>query len=176
MIVIEGMDGSGKTTLAKRLAKDLKIPYFHHGAPAVTLTEFRRKCMRSTVLFQRPIVQDRTPLISECIYGEFKPGEPFMLWGDSQHWIKTAMIVLIYCRPAKHIHRPDEYESAEYIEWLKTNWSGIQARYDTYMAQMHAIRYDWTNKGFEAIAYNGIVELCNKKLDQLVFNEIPNNS
>lgn len=168
MIVIEGLDGSGKSTLAKRLAKDLEIPYFHHGAPTESFAEFWEKCNNSAILFQRPIVQDRTPIISEYIYGKFRNREQFIDLQKSQDWIRESLIVLIYCRPERYIESTvKSYDTKSYMEWLRRNLIKIQAEYDCYMAQMHAIRYDWTRIGFEQIVYNGILDLCKKRLIHL---------
>lgn len=176
MIVIEGLDGAGKSFLAKRLSKDLGIPLFHHGKPAENIVEFRRKCMRSAILFHHPIIQDRTPFISEAIYGHYRDYDPFIMRETAEFTIRVNPIILLYCRPEKYSHQTKSYDSQEYLDWLKTNWVELQSDYDCLMVRLHAIKYDWSNKKLEPIAYDGIIELCRKKLNQLIFNQIPNNS
>lgn len=177
MIVIEGMDGSGKTTLAKQLAKELGVQYFHHGEPPKDFADFRRKCVRSAILFQRPIIQDRSPFISESIYGMFRNREPYITVEKSQEQLKSALgVIIIYCRPERHIHQPKNYDSADYLNWLKINWKRIQSYYDSYMAQMHALRYDWTREVLQPIVFEGLLELCKVALNELIPDKNTNNS
>lgn len=168
MIIIEGMDGSGKTTLAKRLAKDLKIPINHFGAPPQSRVEFVQRCLTSVRLFHHPIIQDRTPFISELMYARISNREPYMKRENAVIAIGASLAVLIYCRPKKPYfkkssHGLKEYDTSEYAYNLGWYWLEIQADYDTLMASMHAIRYDWTHKN-ESLVYQRILELSKNRL------------
>lgn len=165
MLIIEGIDGSGKTTLAKQLAKDLNIKRYHFGPPPENFKEFQTRCMKSAMLFHRLIIQDRTPFISELMYGTLRESGPFINIEKSRFIIQVNTPILIYCRPERHhMHKMKDYDSQEYFNLLCENWWKIRALYDTYMIQMHAIRYDYTNTKNALITYKRILDLYKKRL------------
>jgi len=113
MIIIEGMDGSGKTILAQQLSLrlgDVPIKRFvTSGGPTnydllvkrtrAALTELRNQVMKS----QRPVViYDRFSLISEPVYGTILRGRNH--FGDE--WVSLIDLLLaldpivVYCRPS----------------------------------------------------------------------------
>lgn len=99
IIVVEGVDGSGKTTLASRLAKELKAIYLKSEVRPQTLeaaTFFH--CMALTTSLRYPVVCDRYPTISELIYGSLR-GKPQF----SREWaLKTySDLNVIYCCPKR---------------------------------------------------------------------------
>jgi len=112
MIIIEGMDGSGKTSLAQKLSFRLgNVPikrFVKSGGPIyydllvertrATLTELRNQVTRN----QRPVViYDRFPLISEAVYGTILRGRNS--FGDEWTTLIDLLLaldpVVIYCRP-----------------------------------------------------------------------------
>lgn len=76
MIVLEGINGVGKTTLAKKLVKDLckytHFPFEYRKIPrSMTKTHLYLNAAYSRELMRRKhIIQDRTPVVSEAIYGQ----------------------------------------------------------------------------------------------------------
>jgi hypothetical protein len=171
MVIVEGIDGSGKSTLAKRLAKDLGIGRFHFVGPPHDIREFRSRCCLSAINFYRPIVQDRTPFISEPIYGVLDNREIYMTKDESYCSLAIPMLrpILIYCRPETNfLHRPEKHENPEYLKLINDNWNRLLDSYDTFMCSLHAIRYDWAEK-IESINYRGILKLCNTKIKQAGF-------
>ena len=113
MIIIEGMDGSGKTFLAQQLSLRLgnapikRLIVTSHGPDdydllvkrtKVVLTELHDQVTQN----QRPVViYDRFPLISEPIYGTILRGRN--CFGDE--WLPLINLLLsldpivVYCRP-----------------------------------------------------------------------------
>ena len=74
IIVLEGPDGAGKSTLGRTLSAFLGVPLLHTGGPPETAEAFRDK-MRSLESFievYKSLIIDRLPPISEHVYGEEK--------------------------------------------------------------------------------------------------------
>jgi hypothetical protein len=169
MIVIEGIDGSGKTTLSKRLAKDLNIHRFHFKGRPVDEREFKTRCMQSSINFQRPIIQDRTPFVSELMYGLLDGRDPYLSIETARFALSMGIPVMIYCRPgSRFIHAPSENECQDYLNNLRDNWDLILKNYDAFMVQSYALRYDWTAKN-EKINYNSILDVCKRRFKQAGF-------
>lgn len=164
MIVIEGIDGSGKTRLTQRLARDLGINRCHFDGPPENYKEFRARCNQSSIWFHRPVIQDRCPFISELMYAQVEDRDPYLSIQESKNALFIGLPLLVYCRPNNiFLHKPEVHEDQLYLNSIRDNWETILGLYDVYMVQMHAIRYDWTSKA-EKINYDSIVELAKKRL------------
>ena len=75
-IVLEGIDGSGKTTLGRHLALLMEREYFHTGGPTPTFEDFINRCMEIAGLTMRTeggAVFDRCPDISARAYQSVGP-------------------------------------------------------------------------------------------------------
>lgn len=103
MIVIEGPDGSGKTTLIRELAKRLELPIAGKVVNSdteaeVNLREWVDKNLAAG--FQRTLF-DRHRLVSEPIYGmalHWRRNTHMDFWGD-QGWLYSAMHEFRRIRP-----------------------------------------------------------------------------
>jgi hypothetical protein len=107
VIIIEGPDGSGKTSLIQKLSSKLgyEIAPKAVGSDAQELTDLRRWVDRSLDGGWQPVLYDRHALISEGIYGPAWNGqvrEPF----QDNYWLCLAMArftllrpTIIYCLP-----------------------------------------------------------------------------
>ena len=112
MIIIEGMDGSGKTVLAQHLSSRLENApikrFVTSDGPTnydllvaktkAALTDLHNQIMKG----QRPVViYDRFPLISEAIYGTIFRGRNH--FGDEWFSLINRLFALdpivVYCRP-----------------------------------------------------------------------------
>ena len=126
VIIIEGMDGSGKTILAQQLSCRMgNVPIKRlvtSGGPTnydllvwrtkATLTRLHNQITQN----QRPVViYDRFPLISEAIYGSILRGRNH--FGDE--WIELIDLMLaidpivVYCRPSIEIIMQNLRETAD---------------------------------------------------------------
>lgn len=108
MIIVEGPDGGGKTTLLKRLAKDLDLKIAprvvnRKAEPMVDLVQWVHLNLRQG--FQ-PMLFDRHRLISEPIYGPALRNS-IQTGFDDPIWLNEALFrlyfrvkpVVIYCLP-----------------------------------------------------------------------------
>jgi hypothetical protein len=147
MIIIEGLDESGKTTLAKYLAKELGIRTHHFGGPPKTYREFYSRCVQSTLMFGRRIIQDRCPFISELVYGHLRDSDPFIKQDVviKQLFDPFFAPLIIYCRPTGHEwHEPKNHDDDPQFRRVAENWSTLQMLYDNVMAKLKVYHYNWT--------------------------------
>lgn len=100
IIVIEGPDNAGKTTLAMALAKKLKGLYLKtEKVPAQDEDLLRYRSILSVAKeYSKFIISDRIAAISEPIYGTICRGG-HSLTSENANALLEAVDVIIYCRP-----------------------------------------------------------------------------
>lgn len=102
MIIIEGCDNTGKTTLGHRLVDDIHGVYVTNKQPRKR--ELMIPYMKEMFLLsaKMPLILDRWPAISEPIYGPILRGES-ALEEDAvvvaNHILTWTNPLVIYCRP-----------------------------------------------------------------------------
>lgn len=159
MIILEGPDGAGKSTLAQQLSADLNVPLHHSGGPPRDRQEIiaRQARMNKDLLAGVVKVYDRAPCISDPIYGPIIRGEtPF---DDYTHlaleFRMRLKVPVIYCRPRlAFIHaalvdrlEPEKtYKPQKHIDGVRKNVDAIVASYDWNIGHFPHWRYDWTGQ------------------------------
>lgn len=173
MLIVEGPDGSGKSTLVKTLQIMFDIPtVVQWNKPPKTADELAANLKRSKNLVKTPVIQDRIPWITEPIYDTIKNGtKNISTW--FYYLTGTALFHshIVYCRPPnevieEHCGEPSSScDSLEYLKWVSDNYAGLVILYDAFMEQIRpAITYDWTKpndvKKLEAL--RGVVDRSKK--------------
>ena len=132
-IIIEGMDNTGKTTLAKELADRLGYTYVSGGGPEVGTFKGALSRMR---LAMPNKVQDRT-WISELVYGPIVRGKFGITDEEVMEFIRFHReynIVLIYARrPLERIL--ETLHEREQMDGVIKYASELVSRYDYYMLE-----------------------------------------
>lgn len=146
VIVIEGPDGSGKTTLAKKVAESLKASYVHGGGPTKDETDALERCVKELVLCASSnlYVLDRTTIICEQVYGQVFRGAPLLsrvLLSNFEERMLKDTAMLIYCRPngtILHTHARAERERAESAEHQEKPHKTVEQfrRVETYLPKI----------------------------------------
>lgn len=151
LIILEGADGSGKTSLANRIRKDIDEyvlflrsngPPYHVGQLADVmgwLDSIPRKI---------PVVQDRNPVISESVYGPILRNKCLhgLTLVQMARWLSKARI--IYCRPSYSALAAGMREEVQ-MDGVAINHKEIVKAYDELMGQLEesgvtVSRYDFT--------------------------------
>jgi GTPase SAR1 family protein len=111
MIVVEGPDGSGKTTLIKEIQSEFAVTIAPRvvSKEAEALLDLRVWVEQNNRKLDQGVVYDRHRLISETIYGPIlrdgtEPGFDDINWlAEQMHQFYAKRPVIIYCLPAKGV-------------------------------------------------------------------------
>lgn len=161
MLIIEGPDNAGKTTLANYLSQELGIPIHHFGAPPENFTQLLSRvifCMNNKDHF----IYDRIPLVSEHVYSILRNRNLIheLYNNGEQHYkdLRETNPILIYCRPpVKKMlegHKGKEHDTQEHLDFVRDNAQKLIDRYDQLMDDEHMPPYwvfDYTEQSRENI-------------------------
>lgn len=162
MIIVEGPDGAGKTTLVRHLVEYLDLPL----APRVVsqqthaLVDLRQWTEENLAKGFQPMIFDRHRLISGPIYDSILPGRPtpprdqliWLLHRFSE--LQDTQAFVIYCLPpleavvANVAGDPDNTVIAPYIERIYHAYVA-RAALDIAINPLHTWVWDYTTDGRE---------------------------
>jgi cytidylate kinase len=166
IIILEGPDGSGKTTLAKKIAKRFDGNRIHTGGKMYTSKEFHKRVDYLITLSKGSAVNviDRVPWISEMVYSKALSREPLAPEHKMLKLMKIIRQKVIYCRPStlsidSMIVDPNKtHKSREFYETIKSNYPKIVDGYDNLFSMtlpFRHIKYDHVNDHLSKV-YNFI--------------------
>jgi GTPase SAR1 family protein len=168
MIIVEGPDGSGKSTLAKRISYDLNLESYHLGGPPSTRVETLNRAIRSIQRLTEPCVQDRTTLISECVYGwALRDKGSYLEWSDVSQILRALNPVVVYCRVPTDRLRPVSkfYDTEQYETELANHFNAIVQRYDKCFTHLDCVKTDFNYTSPNAdFHYQSLLEICKMKI------------
>lgn len=138
-VVFEGPDGSGKTSFAEAFAKARGFSIMHMGGPPQTELELLDRVRQQINAARHPIVFDRTPLLSEMVYGKALRGKPAI----DQQWMRNLHLfdLLVYCRPSDstillHHHETKPHKPTKHVEEVRMELKNICFFYDQLIHQI----------------------------------------
>lgn len=165
-LVLEGVDNSGKTTLAQRIVGAMgdKVVYQHPGGRPDDL-KAELACMdHQHVLLTRHsnIVHDRVTSISQQVYN---PDEALnKVRQEALTRLRSiAGLVIVYCRPpTDRLMAVEEFtwregETEEHMQKIVRNQHKFIERYDALMQTVPCISYNYKEPSSEVI-YQKIVQ------------------
>ncbi len=156
MIILEGPDNSGKTTLANQISGVIGFPVVHAGGPCKTPAE---KAVRVFDCFNNcslEVIQDRNFIISDQVYNlvlnKVRDYNIFPL----EYKLRTVYKpFIIYCRPSDKIlfdftnHKVKDHETKEHVNNVILNQSKIVAYYDALMPAISYCTYNFEEDSLE---------------------------
>lgn len=103
IIILEGPDGVGKSTLAKRLTSEHLI--VHGGGPVKDMAGVEQRCQNmidhARVPNSRVYVYDRHTMISELVYGKVLRGESLVNIDQSIEFFWNVRPTIVFLFPGK---------------------------------------------------------------------------
>lgn len=164
MIILEGCDGTGKSTLAKALARDLKLPIAERVVTSENGPPSKSELIKWTykeLADPTPKIYDRFPIYSEPIYARILKREVKIGPGMVRHFHETEVPLLILCDPGfkaveKNVHNEPQ------MPGVVNNLWAIYAQY----RQLPFIDYiyDHTDDS-ETLGYGFLLELLKDYLE-----------
>lgn len=155
-IILEGPDGTGKTTLGEHLADTLDIPIFYGGGPPNGDDAIAAACELNVTQTTFPCVQDRVSFISELCYRPVM--SPQEVARSSVHvagYLARALEnnpLIVFCMSERGLERAtrEDYETDEFTMKLRQHMPAIVWRYHQVFSQIAQgyrclLNYDLTN-------------------------------
>lgn len=142
MIVIEGPDNSGKSTLAKYIAERRGLTIQESEGPPKSDQEINDRVIRYARM--TGVIFVRHPVISNGIYGKLRPeGDPIFP-GLRDEFYGEERNLFIYCDPLKRAfegHVVKDHDTQEHLQLLERNASVILMEYRKWAIQHAHLLY-----------------------------------
>ena len=139
IIILEGADNSGKSTLAKKLSQALKIDVVHPGGPPKNIIEVIARCEEQSAVFDLStdvnVIFDRVTCISDLIY-RGRPEYSRIFKCFHKQLMTAENVFIIYCRPSDNRlknfddHIQQDHEDEAVVQHAKDNVDRIISEYD----------------------------------------------
>lgn len=158
LIVVEGLDNTGKTTLVQRLAEDHKLLVMNNRKkPASTLEMMVYLDTVRMVSDRHPVMLDRLCTISEPIYGRLRPQGAVIsqaLLARHLELLAELKPLIIYCRPPTGVIL--NFGDRPQMEGVIENATQLLNQYDRSLEQLakdgfHVVHWDYTNYNYSWI-------------------------
>lgn len=155
MIILEGMDNSGKSSLAEKLSKAYDMPIIHPGGAPATVTAEDIFLRDQLLDVKKNVIYDRVTSISQQVYACDKHTQLDKLMIYARAMVQFEEVTLIYCRPSISTiynmagHAIKEYDTPEHVDFVHKNAKRLIERYDALMlclsevAKGRFITYNW---------------------------------
>lgn len=142
MIIIEGMDNTGKTTLIEQLQKEFKLPSARTGTyprKLEDITRWHNWCSACP----RTLIVDRHPAISDLVYGPIIRNHTCSTEGMAYH--ARNQNYLVFCDPTLPVIQKT-YDDRDQMEGTHENLPKLYNAYQDLMRELEPdFIYDFTN-------------------------------
>lgn len=153
-VIIEGPDGTGKSTLARRLAIELGSVVVSCGPGPRSDKELYAHLRNQFAILSAcsPVVMDRCTAVSHLVYSSIEKSlddhDHMTLLGNITD-MRVLGVQFVLCVTDKPSHVIKDYDTAEKIENIDRNYCSLVARYNELLGD--AIRFDFTSDTVEQL-------------------------
>lgn len=157
MIILEGFDNSGKSTLANKLG----LPVKHAGGPPKDFKQLVANLEEQLEHCGKPVILDRVTCISDQVYGNKMFDSHLQAY--LRQMLKCKNTVLVYCRPPIETilnfsdHQVKAHDTEEHLEDIKSNAIKYIDRYDQLMSTIDHVKFDYTKDGDNMAFITGLI-------------------
>lgn len=150
MIIITGMDNSGKTTLAKWLGEKLNFPVVHSAGPGLSRGEKQKWTLEQIAhdnVISSSIIYDRFMPLEEMVYGPILRGHSDFEFQDHyMDLLYNTGTLIIYARPSRETILGEN--GREQMEGVMVNGEKLLAAWDDLALRListgwHVLVYNW---------------------------------
>jgi hypothetical protein len=134
MIIVEGPDGGGKTTMCKMLAEYFGTEVFHAGGPVKYLEELDTRI--DIQLGEYGSIVDRCSIFSEPIYGTILRKRSLMGLTEFERWIeylKSHHWGIVYCKAKGKIETGKTWKTKQHMKKVNKQKDKIREMYGDIM-------------------------------------------
>lgn len=159
ILIIEGCDGSGKTTLFRNLRYYLNGVFLSSSGPPEDHQLYVETQWIAQVPSQTTLVLDRFRLISELVYGPILRERSRVDIDFVAQWIEAFQPRIIFCDPGLHIVKRN-VSAEKQLEGVHSNLDKIYGRYHELLPKLDCPKIHYNHQeigGFE----NLLKELSN---------------
>lgn len=172
MIIVDGMDNTGKTTLAYTLCEEFGLTYLH--SPSEYKYDFSRMVDWAIIQLgsRSKAVYDRFSPITDLVYGpELRGGTPYLSNPRAKavlELLKHTPHLIIYARPPRE--KIFNFGERDQMEGVIDNAERLLDRYDGLVIKLAQqgfgiVRYDYTrDSGTASLGY--IYKLVEKHIEE----------
>ena len=162
MIIVEGMDNSGKTTLVETLMtpmdkQGIEVHTEHSPSQLIATGRIKEWLTWIEISFMpenQRFIYDRHPVLSEMVYGPILRGANLLKTTDHLARLKLLNPLIIYCRP----------DDDTIFDFRKPEMKGVKKNKDKLIVAYDSMIRSLYNNHFDVWQYN----FKNKKSDQMI--------
>ena len=149
-IVLEGFDGTGKSTLAQALVEEFGLEYFWASGPPKTKAE-AMELSRQQLQLQYKVIDRVTPISSEAYMNSFVDHELLSFYGYMRQAMISEGFKFIYCVTRGEAIPDKDHDTPEYQKFLKDEEPMIRARYAVIFTFVPHFKYDFHHNTIEEV-------------------------
>lgn len=146
-IILEGIDGSGKSSIAKDLSRDLKLTiHWPGGPPGDDNKEVIKRCVKQYLYYNS--IFDRVTCISEQCY-RYNISRTRSIILNSYLNLMLNGSIIIYCTAQAKEETNDGFNDKDHNKYVKDNFEIINNKYKKLMLMTPHIEYNFQTMRYE---------------------------